>query len=184
MNTLNPYAPPKARVEDIVQTTSEADAIRREHIRHEASVRSIGVLYYLGGGALCLAAIGFLSFYASGMRQFAPVIGVLYLGLGILDFFIAHAIRKLRPWARTALVVLSFIGLLGFPLGTLINGYILYLLLSQKGRRLFEADYPEIVAATPDVKYRTPIAVWIVLGALLLLIVVGVVVARFAAIGR
>jgi hypothetical protein len=67
--------------------------------------------------------------------------------------------------------VLAAIGLLGVPFGTLINGYILYLLLSHKGQRIFAADYPEIVAATPHIKYRTSAAVWVLLGLVALLIV-------------
>jgi hypothetical protein len=73
-----------------------------------------------------------------------------------------------EPSARVAAIVFAGIGLLGFPIGTLINGYILYLLLSQKGRRIFQPDYAHIVAATPEVKYRTSIVVWIILGIFLL----------------
>jgi hypothetical protein len=98
----------------------------------------------------------------------------VYLVLGALSIFVGRGIRALRPWARTTAIVLSCIGLLGFPVGTVIHGYILYLLLSQKGKRIFEPDYPEIVAATPDIKYRTSVVVWIVLG-LLLLLTVGVI---------
>ena len=45
----------------------------------------------------------------------------------------------------------------GFPIGTLINGYVLYLLLSQKGRTIFTDAYRRVVTETPHVKYRTPI---------------------------
>jgi hypothetical protein len=47
--------------------------------------------------------------------------------------------------------VLSGIGLLGFPIGTLINGYILYLFLSKKGRTVFAPEYQEVIEATPHV---------------------------------
>jgi len=83
-----------------------------------------------------------------------------------LMLIVARGVRKLLPWARTTASVLAGIGLLGFPLGTLINAYILYLLLSKKGKRIFEADYKAIIDATPHVKYRTSIVVWIVLGIL------------------
>src|SRR5690606_39569288 len=79
-----------------------------------------------------------------------------------------HQLRALKPWARIAGIVMAILGLFGFPIGTLINGYILYLLLSQKGRRIFQPDYAHIVAATPEVKCRTSIVVWIILGIFLL----------------
>jgi hypothetical protein len=51
-----------------------------------------------------------------------------------------------------------------------INVYILYLLLSAKGSRVFQSDYADIVAATPDVKYRMSIVTRIALGLLLLVL--------------
>ena len=72
--------------------------------------------------------------------------------------------------------MLSAIGLLGFPIGTLINGYILYLFLSKKGRTIFAPAYQDVIAATPHVKYRTSIVIWIFLALLVGLIL-------FAAVG-
>jgi hypothetical protein len=64
--------------------------------------------------------------------------------------------------------------LLAFPLGTLINGYILWLVFSTKGKTILSNDYAAIVAATPHVRYRIPIVVWILIGLLTLLLVVSV----------
>ena len=177
--TINPYAPPKAQVEDIVPFAGEADAIRREHIQREAAIRSIGTLYYLGGGGLLLAAVAFLvgvagKPLAGGLP--VAVLSVIYLAVGLGLIFLARAIRNLRPWARIVAIVLAILGLLRPPAGTLINIYILYLLFSEKGRRIFESDYPEIVAATPDVKSRTSIVVWVFLGILVLFLLLAVVV--------
>ena len=68
------------------------------------------------------------------------------------------------------------LGLLSFPVGTIINGYILYLLFSKKGERVFSADYQAIVDATPHIKYKTSIIVWIFLVLLLLMIGAAVIV--------
>lgn len=177
--TINPYAPPKARVEDVVPEMGEAVAIRTEHIKREAAIRSIGTLYYLGGVVVCLVAISLILGASSSISrslynpQSLPIgVGVaILLVIGVLSLFVARGLRQLRPWARTTTIVLSAIGLLRVPLGTLFNAYILYLLLSEKGRRIFQSDYPDIVAATPDVKYRTSVVIWILLGILVLLIV-------------
>jgi hypothetical protein len=177
---VNPYAPPKARVDDVSGAASEVETIRREHIKHEAAVRSIGTLYYIGGGLTLIAA--FL-FFLGGVGQpdvaaITLTIGALYLVLSAALLVVAYGIRRLKRGARIAGIVLSILGLIGFPIGTLINGYILYLLCSAKGRRIFAPDYAEIVAATPHIKYRTSIVVWIVLALVLVfvaaLVLVGV----------
>ena len=172
---LNPYAPPKAYVSDVAAVDSAAESIRQEHIKHEAAVRSIGILYYIGGSFALIGAIFLLIAGAAGLEQpVGYVLGGVYFVLGALSIVVGRGIRLLQPWARTTSVVLSVIGLLGFPIGTLINGYILYLLLAAKGKRIFEADYQAIRAATPQIKYRTSIGVWIALG-LLMLLILGVV---------
>lgn len=174
--TANPYAPPKAVVADLTRSGSEAEHVRQEHIKHEASIRSVGVLYYLGGGLMVLGAMGLFAVGLGGQGALGYGFGALYLALGGLSLVLGRGIRAYRPWARTTGIVLACIGLLGFPVGTLINAYILYLLLSQKGRRIFASDYPDIVAATPHIEYKTSVVVWIVLGVLVLAFV-GLIVA-------
>ncbi len=167
--SANPYAPPQARVADVLESSGEAEAIRREHIRHEASIRSIGILYYLGAVGLSLAVVGLNLAKQTRAAENVAAIGICAV-FGVLLLVAGWGIRKLRPWARVTCIVLSFLGLFNFPSGTLIDGYILYLLFSKKGRRIFASDYPDIVAATPDVKYRTSMVTWIALGLVLVLI--------------
>jgi hypothetical protein len=173
----NPYAPPRAHVDDFSGADSEAEEIRREHIKHETSIRSVGILYYLSGGLMSVLGIGMLGGFMGGEAR-GPMagLGVVYLAIGALMLFLARGVRKLQPWARTTTIVLAAIGLLGFPTGTVINAYILYLMLAKKGKRVFEDDYKDIIADTPHVKYRTSIVVWIVLG-ILVLAFVGLIVA-------
>jgi hypothetical protein len=176
---INPYAPPKARVEDVVQPMPDAEAIRREFLKHETSVRSIGTLYYLAGGMLCIGGL-FLGYAYFSLRNELPLIFVapLYLLLGALSILLARGIKSLRPWARTTAIVLACVGLLGVPVGTAINGYILYLLLCKKGKRIFEGDYAGIIAATPQIKYRGSVLTWTLLGIALLLFI-GIMTAAF-----
>ena len=187
---INPYAPPKAQVADVVPGSGEEAAIRQEHIKTEASVRSIGVLYYLASGLMFLASIGAL--VGGNSSRVAAVTGfplagfsVLFLALGLAGIFVGRGIRKLRPWARTTAIVLSSLALIAGlarpSFGIVINAYILYLLFSKKGRRIFESDYPDIVAATPEIKYRTSILVWILLGLIVMGIVAAIVI---PAVGR
>ena len=185
--TINPYAPPKAVVEDVVPFSGEAEEIRREHIQREAAIRSIGILYYIGGVALGVVALAALAgsnagLAGMGMKGKAPLgfMGIFLLAFAVGALFVGRGLRKLRPWARIASIVMSILGLLNPPTGTLINIYILYLLFSEKGRRIFESDYPEIVAATPDVKAKTSIVVWVFVGILVVAVLAAVLVPLFA----
>ena len=78
-------------------------------------------------------------------------------------------LRQQKPWSRIIATVGSVISLIGFPMGTIIGGYILYLLWGEKGRTVFSPAYTGVIAATPHLKYKTSIIVWILLGLLGLL---------------
>jgi hypothetical protein len=174
---FNPYAAPAAPVED-VSANAEAEAIRKAHISHEASVKAVGILYYLGGIGVTVAALGGLM-AAKGAAGVGMTVGLLAVGVG--QFFAGYGVRALRPWGRIVGCILSAIGLIGFPIGTLINGYILYLFLSKKGRTIFAPEYQDVIAATPHVKYKTSILVWIFLALLLALFVFALLIPMFSA---
>ena len=171
----NPYAAPAARVEDI-PANPEAEAIRRAHINHEASIKAVGFLYYLGGAVATLA--GLASVFGAPDAG-GGVVALLLLALGVGSLSGGWGVRALQPWGRVLGCVLSGIGLLGFPVGTLINGYVLYLLLSKKGRTIFAPAYKDVIAATPHVRYRTSILVWIFLAIVLGLLVLAVLMPMF-----
>ena len=164
----NPYAPPTARVDDAPGANPEAEAIRRAHISTEASIKAVGVLYYLGGAFFLLVAI--LPLFS--VRQ-PPSFGItlILFALGAAQIAGGWALRALVPWGRIVACIFSVLGLLAFPIGTVINAYILYLLWSKKGSQIFRSEYPAVIAAAPHVKYRTPIASWIVLALFLALFV-------------
>ena len=168
----NPYAPPAARVDDVA-VDSAAEATRREHINHEASIKAVGILYYLGGVGVVIAGVGALAGVKGGMHV-GLAIGLGLVAVGVLQFFAGWGVRGLRSWGRVLGTILSVIGLLSFPVGTLINGYILYLFFSRKGGTIFSPGYQDVIAATPHVKYRTSIVVWIFLALVVGLLVVAV----------
>ncbi|TWU26338.1 hypothetical protein Pla52o_01910 [Novipirellula galeiformis] len=182
----NPYTP-TSQVGPVSHALGDdVEAVRRYYLSHEASVKSIGTLYLLG--AILMVPIGLamiaMPVVAGIAEKVAPaeailmaVIGLVYLTLGLLQGFTALNLWKLRPWARIVASVLSVIGLLAFPIGTLISAYFLYLLLSEKGQFVFSPGYQQVVAQTPHIKYKTSIIVWILLALLLGLIGLGVVAA-------
>ncbi len=173
----NPYAP-TSNIADADVTPDDVEAYRRKYLSHEASVKSIGTLYMLG--AIFLVPMGVLMILGvvfdneqAGMPDSMAVIGGFYLAIGLLQGFTAVGLRRLQNWARIVAVVLSVVGLIGIPVGTLISAYFLYLLLSAKGKIVFSEQYRSVVEQTPHVKYKTSIVVWILLGLLVLLIAFG-----------
>jgi len=156
---------------------SDVEQLRKEHISHEASVKSIGLLYFLGAAFLLLAAVGFT---AAPSARSGLAIAALFVGLAALQIWTGVGLRRLRPWARIPSGILSGVGLLAFPIGTLINGYILYLLFSKKGATVFSDEYKQAIEQTPHIKYRTSIVVWIFVVLLLVLVVGGALIAFFA----
>ena len=162
----------------------EHEVVRNAYLKHEASVQAVGSLYLLGAviltlvGTITLAGLATSSGNAAAHdTQATQIGGVLCVGLGLLQLRVGLWLRKLNPKARTPATILSAIGLLGFPIGTLINAYVLYLLRSKKGEMVLSPYYQEVVASTPHIKYKTPVIVWVLLGLLVTLLILGIAAA-------
>lgn len=170
---FNPYAAPQAQV---LQATPQAEVERTLHINTEATIKSVGVLYYLGAFALIM--MGVASFSGRELEEgVSPqVMGAIFIALGAGQGVVGYGLRKLQSWARIPTVIFSCLGLLGFPLGTLINAYILVKLLGQQGKFVMTPEYRQIIEATPHVKRKTSIVVWVLL-ILLLIILIGIIAA-------
>lgn len=193
----NPYAPPQATIGSLpgAVEADEAERIRRELLSHETSLRTVGTLHWISGvlalfAALLIVAVFGIALLTEGVEEafgdegdVTVVVGLglvlLYCALGLLTAWIGRGLRRLDPRVKGAAIVLSAIGLLGFPLGTLISLYILYLLLSQKGSRILSTEYHAIIAQTPHIRHRTAVWLWIVLALLLIgvVVVIGLAVA-------
>jgi hypothetical protein len=177
---LNPYAAPKANIEHI-ERGGAAELVRKEHLHTEVSIQAVGRLYLLGCVLILLAFAGiFIASFASMRNGNVSLISFAGSALGALAVCAAYGaagfgLRKFKPWARIVATIVAVIGLIGFPIGTIISGYILYLMWNKKGRTIFTADYQDIIAATPHVKYKTSIVVWVILAIILLLVAVAVV---------
>lgn len=181
----NIYAPPSAVVADHSDASERDLEIRRKHIAHEASLHSFGLLYYLSMVTMGLVAIGMaagLTDAASNMQEFGTNVAVMVLCavFAVASFYVGRGLRALNPRVRIPVTILAVIGLLAFPIGTLINGYLLYLVHSAKGKMVFSEEYRGICERTPDVKYRTSIIVWIFVALLVGLIVLAVIAPMIA----
>ena len=170
---INPYAAPQSQV---LQATSEDELTRRSHINTEATIKSVGILYYLGALALTLVGGSALASGNPGRGVDDLAIGVIILILGIGQGVAAYGLRRLKSWARIPAIIISCIGLLGFPVGTLINIYILVKVLGKQGQFVMTPEYQRIIAATPHVKRKTSMVTWVLL-ILLIVILIGIIAA-------
>lgn len=169
--TYNPYAPPTAHLGPSAAGVDDAESIRRQYLKHEASLKSFGCLYYwsgvvmmfLGGIALLMGFVTLLTEPGFGENGWMVVAAVIYGLIGWLYIWLGQGLRELQEKVRLLLTVFAVIGLLGFPIGTVISLYFLYLLHSEKGKRVMSPEYRQVVAATPHIKYQTPVWVWIFL---------------------
>ncbi len=177
----NPYAPPSATLTTrTAATPDDAVAIRRELLKHETSVRSIGTLYMFGFVVLVIGAVGMVIVAAMAEQDTGVFLAlvVLYGLLAWLNYYLGTGLRRLDRKVRGLVTLFAVIGLIGFPIGTLINGYILYLLHSDKGKRVMTPEYQAIIAQTPHIQYKTP--VWLI--AVVVVVLVVIVLAIVAAV--
>ena len=204
----NPYAPSGSSYGDASLDAnfdlSQAELIRKSHLSHEANIQGFGCLYTLGGilgilGAIFYVGIGILVMaggvvpkglesmvFAAGGDQLVSgglttLVGVIFLAIAVAQLFAGRSMQTLNPSGKILAIVVAAIGMLQFPCGTLISGYLLYLLVSAKGRTVFSSAYKEVMQATPHIRYRTSIIVWIFLFILIGVLLLGVLAAIFGA---
>lgn len=121
----------------------------------ETHVKVLGVLNIVCGVAgLLIAALFVLIFGGSAAAVVAdgdadaaialPIIGLtgmalvsvlVVLSLPIL--MVGVGLFRLKPWSRIPGIVVSILQLFGFPLGTVLGVYGLWVLFSKDGERLF-----------------------------------------------
>jgi hypothetical protein len=180
--TENPYQTPA--VADVAATSLSSDIreMREKHIKHEASLKAVGFLCILGGVVL-LGSFAFVSIetIAAGSLAESPAMGLLFaVGFGTLQLISGIGLRQLRGWSRIPAAMVAAVSMFAIPIGTIVGIYILYLLFIPKGSKVLSAEYRDIVALTPDIRYRTPRWFWILVLAVML-ILAGLVVFAFTA---
>ena len=161
----NPYRATELEATNDPFVASSTETIRREHIQHEASIKSIGQLYMLQfllcGAVTAGLVLNFMNGFLPGMVELFLL--STYCVLGTFMAYTGWALQRLRPWSRWSGVVFSVLGLAFFPFGTLICPYFLYLFLSRKGAMVFSETYQAIIRETPNVRAGTSPTTWMVL---------------------
>jgi hypothetical protein len=161
----NPYQAP-GETTDPDFAGAPAELIRREHLSHEASIRLIGSLYLIIGSVVSIPSVGLLiRIFGTGQPQQNMAIGAWWLiAAGVFALVLGFATHRLNRGARAICAFFSAAGMLFvIPFGAIINGCIIYLLYSKKGKMVFPEDYKQVIRDTPHVRYQTSIVVWIFL---------------------
>ncbi len=159
----SPYAPPTAPVLDTADIAgTEAEAIRAQHLRHEVQLKSVGSLYYFAGTLCLIGSLGLLFILSQTSHSALPMeLIVVYLVMAPVLLVVGFGYRRLRPWVRIPGTILSVLGLLAIPVGTIINAWILYLIYSAKGQMILSPAYQDLIDATPPMRYRRSAGDWI-----------------------
>jgi hypothetical protein len=158
--------------------------IRTRMIGHETRIRGIGSLYFLMSTAFLLPLIVMIGVGLSeGLGTVSGELGVVLI-MGVISgglIYLGHGVRKLRTWSRPVAIAMSSLGLLAIPFGTIINGYFMWLLLSQRGRQVFSDEYRAVIEATPEIRYRSSPVVLVAFVLLLLLIAAAIAIPLYTA---
>jgi hypothetical protein len=115
----------------------------------DTHVKILGFIYIIGGAILVVLGLFLLgviggSGLLSGDRQAIFVTGIV--GSALAGFFILLSIPsiiagigllKRREWARILTIILGVLHLLGFPIGTALGVYTLYVLVNDQTKPLF-----------------------------------------------
>ena len=72
-------------------------------------------------------------------------VGIFSLLWGLGHVWVGILLRRRQPLGRIVMLGLAVVNVLVFPFGTALGGYALWVLLSNDGRRAFEAPHPQTV---------------------------------------
>ena len=123
-------------------------------------VELVGVLFVIWGLlttlvglstlALGVAAFALIASTAQGGGRVAAgltaaaftLLAVIAILWGVTHVLVGLPLRQRRSWARLLALMLGSVDLLLLPYGTALGCYALWVLLNERGRRLFEAVPP------------------------------------------
>jgi hypothetical protein len=89
----------------------------------------IAVLQFGGAGMLLLAAAAYIVLDVTGDAPAAALIVAAVCGAGgAFQLACGLGLWRLRPWGRTLALVSSWVGLIAFPVGTVVSALLLYYL--------------------------------------------------------
>lgn len=139
-DSSNPFQAPKTRIGEEAtilddSDRSEARRIREDHIYHESSVRSLGMLYYFAAILFLFVTVSVFAVVATDsipanqknlpnlppemMKSFFLGVGLFYFFMTVLSALLGFGLRRLQVWSRWTVLVLSCLASLGLVVNCL-----------------------------------------------------------------
>jgi hypothetical protein len=116
----------------------------RTHVPIVAWLNIVGSILLLGVALFLLVLLPGIG-VMSGDRDAAGILAVVGFSVGIFMAVLALpgllagiGLLKRKNWGRVLAIVVSFLNLLNFPLGTLLGGYSLWVLFQEAASTYFE----------------------------------------------
>lgn len=116
----------------------------RTHVPIVAWLNIVGSILLLGIALFLLVLLPGIGI-ASGDRDAAGILAIVGFSVGIFMAVLALpgllagiGLLKRKNWGRVLAIVVSFLNLLNFPLGTLLGGYSLWVLFQEAASTYFE----------------------------------------------
>jgi len=144
-------------------------------------VTVLAVLQFIGAAVSLLAAVVMLVATAlsdgrNGGQPLGMLLGGVFGALGVAELVCGIGLLKLKSYGRTLQLVFSWIGLLGFPIGTLISVLIL-IYLNKPGIKVLFSGRPASQLTADDWAHvaavsRSRAAPWLIGAIVVLLLVV------------
>lgn len=131
-------------------TVVGAAAASARAIRRPGGVTILAVLHFLGAGVGAVTGLALIGIGLANTpdEPVSMIAGLVFLVIGWLQFTCGVGLWQLKSYGRTIQRVFAWIGLLGFPLGTIVSIVILIYLNKPGIKALFSGRAPE--ALTPE----------------------------------
>jgi len=178
---LNPYAAPESEILPDHHDLNDAEATRNKYLKHETNLKSFGSLNYLAGGVLLLAGLSAIIIaLTEGLDAGGTIVAFVFIALSGIYIFVGRGLRTCNPIVKIPATILAILGLLNIPVGTLLSIFLLYLMFNKDGKVVLSKEYQEVMAATPHIKYKTPLCLIIIVAIFLIAIVAAIAIPQFA----
>lgn len=164
--------------DDFQWSPEQYPRIRLEHLHYEGKIKDLGALSMLFGvSTMLVSCVGFVCGvlillgrlqWAGYLDKFPPriqlselmmqgtgwvVVSLLGGGFSLSVIRMGYLLRKFDPRGKSmAVPILIILGVLAFPITTLVSIYLWVILSSDKGKGVFSLAYPDVIRATPSVR--------------------------------
>lgn len=119
----------------------------KKHVTVVAAIQIGFAFLGLVGALVVFLALNFARTQVGDEEVAGPILRLLSISLPLLIGFMSTlgmvggiGLFTFRPWARYIVIVVSALGLLNIPIGTLKGVYFLWVLLQNDTVKLFEGD--------------------------------------------